>query len=169
VRSWANVGDSAHGARRALERLDRAGLPGTRTSQPFLDGNGTLEPDVRAAAFSTGAVQGEFTAPWADAEITIDGTSVGLRRLGDDGYWLAQARHGRLLVGIESRGWPVESIGLVTIEDLTPYIKGFNRIAAVAEGSSANRGPGIAFCVLRSDPPCSEEDRRHGARIGSSA
>ena len=60
------------------------------------------------AAFSDGAVLGETMAPWADAEIPIDETTVAFRRLGDDRYWLAQASHGRLLVAIESRAWPVE-------------------------------------------------------------
>lgn len=89
-----------------------------------------LDPEARAAAFSTGAGQGEWMAPWADAEIAIDGTSVAFRRLGDDRYWPAQAPHGRLPVGIESQGWPVDSTGLVTIEDLAPYIDGSDLIAA---------------------------------------
>jgi hypothetical protein len=69
-------------------------------------------------------------APWDDAEIAIDGTAVAFRRLGDNRYWLAQASHGRLLVAIESRGWPVESTGLVRIEDLARYIEGSKLIAA---------------------------------------
>ena len=89
---------------------------------------GTLDPEVRAAAFPIGAVQGDSMAPWADAE--IDATSVAFRRLGDDRYWLAQAPRGRLIVSIESRGWPVESTGLVTIEDLALYIEGSDLIAA---------------------------------------
>jgi hypothetical protein len=96
----------------------------------FWMATGTLDPQVRAAAFPTRAGRGEFTAPWADAEIAIDGASVAFRRLGDDGYWLAHAPHGRLLVGIEARVWPVESTGLVTIEDLAPYIEGSSLIAA---------------------------------------
>ena len=96
----------------------------------FWIATGTLDPQVRAAAFPTGAGRGEFTAPWADLEIAIDGEPVAFRRLGDDGYWLAKAPYGRLLVGIEARGWPVESTGLVTIEDLAPYIEGSYLIAA---------------------------------------
>jgi ribosomal protein L37E len=109
--------------------IERADLAREHVSR-FWMATGTLDPDVRAAAFPTEAVQGEWMAPWADAEIAIDGTSVAFRRLGDDGYWLAQAPHGRLLVGIESRGWPVESTGLVTMEDLAPYIEGSDLIAA---------------------------------------
>jgi hypothetical protein len=96
----------------------------------FWMATGTLDPEVRAAAFPIGAVPGDSMAPWADAEIAIDATSVAFRRLGDGRYWLAQAPHGRLIVSIESRGWPVESTGLVTIEDLAPYIEGSDLIAA---------------------------------------
>jgi hypothetical protein len=96
----------------------------------FWMATGALDPEVRAAAFSTGGVHGESMAPWADADIPIDGTAVAFRRLGDDRYWLAQATHGRLVVAIESRAWPVESTGLVTIEDLAPYIEGSDLIAA---------------------------------------
>jgi hypothetical protein len=109
--------------------IERALLARDQVSR-FWMATGTLDPEVRAAAFSTGAVPGEWTAPWADAEIAIEGTSVAFRHLGDERYWLAQATHGRLLVAIESRGWPIESTGLVTIEDLTPYIEGSVLIAA---------------------------------------
>lgn len=96
----------------------------------FWMATGALDPEVRTAAFRTGAVQGQSMAPWVNAEIVIDGTAVAFRRLGDDRYWLAQAPYGRLLVAIESRAWPVESTGLVTIEDLAPYIEGSDLIAA---------------------------------------
>jgi hypothetical protein len=109
--------------------IERADLAREQVSRFWMT-TGTLDPDVRAAAFPPGAVQGDSMAPWADAEIAIDGTSVAFRRLGDDGYWLAQAPYGRLLVGLESRGWPVGSTGLVTIEDLAPYVAGAGLIAA---------------------------------------
>jgi len=109
--------------------IERADLAREQVSR-FWMATGTLDPEVRAAAFPTGAVQGDSMAPWAEAEIAIDGTSVAFRCLADDGYWLAQAPHGRLLVGIESRGWPVELTGLVTIEDLAPYVEGSDLIAA---------------------------------------
>ena len=96
----------------------------------FWMATGALDPEVRAAAFSTGRVHGDPMAPWADAEIPIDGTAVAFRRLEGDRYWLAQASHGRLLVAIESWNWPVESTGLVTVEDLAPYIQGSEVIAA---------------------------------------
>jgi hypothetical protein len=121
--------------RRVFERnepnveIERAVLAREQVSR-FWMATGMLDPEVRAAAFSTGAGQGDRMAPWADAEIAIDRTSVAFRRLGDDRYWLAQAPYGRLLVGIESQGWPVESTGLVTIEDLAPYIEGSDLIAA---------------------------------------
>lgn len=128
--------------------IERALLARDQVSR-FWMATGTLDPQVRAAAFPTGAVRGEFTAPWADTEIAIDGTSVAFRRLGDDGYWLAQAPHGGLLFGIESRGWPVESTGLVTIEDLAPYI----------EGSKVDRRPGpkavrLVGSQFGHSPPC---------------
>jgi hypothetical protein len=112
----------------ANAEIEQAELTREQVSR-FWMASGRLDPEVRAAAFPTGAAHGDVTAPWADAEIAIDGTRVAFRRLGDHGYWLAQASHGRLLVGIESRAWPVESTGLVTIEDLTPYIEGSNLIA----------------------------------------
>jgi hypothetical protein len=109
--------------------IELAGLTREQVSR-FWMVTGTLDPEVRAAAFPTGAEHGEFTAPWADVEITIDGTALTFRRLGDNGYWLAQALYGRVLIGIESRAWPVASTGLVTIEDLTPYIEGSKLVAA---------------------------------------
>jgi hypothetical protein len=108
--------------------IERADLAREHVSR-FWMATGTLDPEVRAAAFPTGVVQGELMAPWADSEIPIDGASVAFRCLGDDGYWLAQAPHGRVLVGVESRGWPLESTGLVTIEDLALYIEGSDLIA----------------------------------------
>ena len=113
----------------AKVEIERAALAREQVSS-FWIATGTLDPEVRAAAFPIGAVQGDSMEPWADAEIAIDATSVAFRRLGDDRYWLAQAPHGRLVVGIESRGWPVESTGLVTIEDLAPYVEGSDLIAA---------------------------------------
>jgi len=109
--------------------IERALLAREQVSRLWM-ATGVLDPEVRAAAFSTGGVLGESMAPWADAEIPIDETAVAFRRLGDDRYWLAQASHGRLVVAIESRAWPVESTGLVTIEDLAPYIEGSDLIAA---------------------------------------
>jgi hypothetical protein len=85
--------------------IEQSGLTRELVSRFWME-TGKLDPEVRAAAFPTGTEHGAFTAPWAEAEIAIDGESLTFRRLGDDAYWLAHALHGRLLVGIESRKWP---------------------------------------------------------------
>jgi hypothetical protein len=64
------------------------------------------------------------TGPWATTPIPVDRNAVEFRMLGDDDYWVAQARCGDAVIGIESTAWPIASTGLVTITSSTPYEEG---------------------------------------------
>jgi hypothetical protein len=96
----------------------------------FWMSTGTLPDDVRRAAFEPGQMPREPTAAWADARIPIDGAAETFRILACDDYWVAQAHHDGMLVGIEARAWPLDHTGLVTIDDLSPYHLGSQLIAA---------------------------------------
>jgi len=90
---------------------------------------GTLPDDVRRAAFPPGRDPGDATAPWDDTEIPVDGEAVTFRKLGGERYWVAQARHAEVIIGIEAQAWSPALTGLVTIDDLAPYLAGSQLIA----------------------------------------
>jgi hypothetical protein len=95
----------------------------------FWMATGTLPDDVRRAAFASGRDPGDATAPWDDSDIPVDGETVTFRRLGGERYWVAQARHAEVMIGIEAQAWSPALTGLVTIDDLAPYLAGARLIA----------------------------------------
>jgi hypothetical protein len=95
----------------------------------FWMSTGTLPEEVRRAAFEPGQMPRDPTAPWVDARIPVDGAAEPFRVLACDDYWIAQACHNGMLVGIEARAWPLDQTGLVTIDDLSPYHVGSAVIA----------------------------------------
>jgi hypothetical protein len=87
---------------------------------------GVRDDSVRRAAFPVDSTfdPPDPTGPWATTSIAVDGNAVEFRMLGDDDFWVALARCGEAIVGIESTKWPIASTGLVPITSSTPYEKG---------------------------------------------
>jgi hypothetical protein len=94
----------------------------------FWHHTGQLPEEVRRAAFPLNAGVADPTEPWADRELTIDGAAVSFRVLLVDEFWLGQAQHGDVIVGIESKGWPPDRTGLVTVGDVDRYETGSHEI-----------------------------------------
>jgi hypothetical protein len=99
-------------------------------AQSFWHHTGQLPAEVRRAAFPLDAGVVDPTAPWADRELTIDAAAVTFRVLLVGDFWVGQAQHGDVMVGIESRGWPPDTTGLVTVDELDPYETGSQEIQA---------------------------------------
>jgi hypothetical protein len=119
------LGDPAQDRALAVYSLAREQL------QHFWHETGTLPEDVRHAVFPTDRRVEDPTAPWADARLSVDGAEVAFRVLATDDYWVAQARRGDLLLGIQARRWPPDVTGLVTIDNLQPYADGSRAIATL--------------------------------------
>jgi hypothetical protein len=109
-------------------RLDfEQGMLARQQVGEYWQATGVRDDAVRRAAFPVDDSTfdpPDPTGPWATASIAVDGRPVDFRMLGDDDYWVAQARCGDAIVGIESTKWPVAATGLVTIASSTPYEEG---------------------------------------------
>jgi hypothetical protein len=74
---------------------------------------GVLRPDIRRAIFPLdGDRRHDPTGLWDRAVITADGESIEFAILREHEHWVAQATIEPLVVGIESRHWPIEAVGL---------------------------------------------------------
>jgi hypothetical protein len=65
---------------------------------------------------------------WSRVTIPVDGRSVGFAWLAEGRHWVAHAElHGRTLT-LHARDLPVESVELVQVIDLAPYVQGQRRL-----------------------------------------
>ena len=62
------------------------------------------------------------TETWNTLELAIDGAPMTFRTLGSGALWVALARIGNKLVAIEVRHIDPDNVGLVTIDDVEPYL-----------------------------------------------
>jgi hypothetical protein len=93
--------------------------------QHFWLETGVLPDDVRRAVFTTAdRSTADPTAPWEPTELTIDQTKVAFRVLAHDDFWVGVGSRSDLVVGVQARGWQLEQTGIVTVDDLTPYLEG---------------------------------------------
>ena len=95
----------------------------------FWHETGVLPDDVRRALFRTDRRDVDPFGPWDSAELTVDSTRVGFRVLAHDDFWVGVGSLGDEVITIRSRGWAPEKTGIVTIDDLAPYVEGSIAIA----------------------------------------
>lgn len=62
------------------------------------------------------------TETWSTLELAVDAASVAFRTLGSGASWVALATIGNTLVAIEARHIEPANVGLVTIDDVEPYL-----------------------------------------------
>jgi hypothetical protein len=62
------------------------------------------------------------TETWHPLELSVDRAAVAFRTLGSGVLWVALAQIGHTLVAIEARHIEPDDVGLVTIEDVDPYM-----------------------------------------------
>jgi hypothetical protein len=96
--------------------------------QRFWSATHTLPDPVRAAAFPIDGVQRDPTEPWTRRLIPIDAAPIEFRILEHEAYWVGQAVHDGVLLGIDARAWPIATTALVSVRDLTPYVEGAREI-----------------------------------------
>jgi hypothetical protein len=61
-------------------------------------------------------------AQWDDLTLPVDGTAVAWKALGATGCSVAMATHGGVTIGIETHGVDIESLRLVEVSDLGPFL-----------------------------------------------
>lgn len=92
--------------------------------QHFWHETGVMPDDVRHAAFLAEGPDVDRTAPWATVELTVDQEPVMFRALAYQHFWVAQAPHDGVVIGIQARRWNIDDTGLVTVRDTTAYAEG---------------------------------------------
>ncbi len=65
---------------------------------------------------------------WSQVTIPVDGRPVAFAWLGEGRHWVAQAELEERTLTLRGRDLPVESVELVRIFDLQPYIEGQRRL-----------------------------------------
>jgi hypothetical protein len=95
----------------------------------FWHETGVLPDDVRRAVFPTDQSVQDPTGPWAAAELTVDEKVVAFRVLAHDDYWVGVGSCDDSVVAVRARGWSLDRTGVVTIDDLAPYLDGSVEIA----------------------------------------
>jgi hypothetical protein len=86
--------------------------------------------DVAGHWEQVAAVRRRPDAAWSPVTIVVDGRPVAFARLAEGRYWVAQGElEGRTLT-LHARDLPVESVELVEVTDLEPYIQGRRRLEA---------------------------------------
>jgi hypothetical protein len=65
---------------------------------------------------------------WSQVTIPVDGRPVGFEWLAEGRHWVAQAELDDHTLTLHARDLPVESVELVRISDLEPYIEGQRRL-----------------------------------------
>jgi len=95
-----------------------------RLSQSFWNETGVLSDDVRRAVFPrTGGNVDPFES-WETIELPVDAATVQFRALSHNDFWVAGRVTDLAAIAVRSRGWPADQTGLVTINDLKPYLEG---------------------------------------------
>jgi hypothetical protein len=86
---------------------------------------GVLRDDVRRGAFpGNRAIANDPTESWERVLLIVDGDEIEFAALRSGEHLVAQTIVGGTLVGIESRHWPIDAMGLVTVHDFAPYQRG---------------------------------------------
>jgi hypothetical protein len=67
---------------------------------------------------------------WSQVVIPVDGRPVGFQWLAEGRHWVARAELENRTMTLRGRDLPVESVELVRVLDLTPYIEGQRRLEA---------------------------------------
>ncbi len=62
------------------------------------------------------------TASWSELALSVDGHPVPFRSLAAGSFWVALARIGASLITIEARHLGPDDTGLVTVDDVEPYL-----------------------------------------------
>lgn len=62
------------------------------------------------------------TASWSELVIPVDGLPLAFRSLAEGSFWVGLARTGGALITVEAHGINPDDIGLVTVEDVEPYL-----------------------------------------------
>jgi hypothetical protein len=65
---------------------------------------------------------------WSQVTIPVDGQPVGFAWLAEDRHWVARAELDDRTLTLHARDLPVESVELVRVTDLEPYIQGQRRL-----------------------------------------
>ena len=94
----------------------------------FWSETGKLPEPVRRAAFPQEPTAADPTDPWQEVKVPIDGVPVPFRVLGDDTFWVGQARHGEVVVGITATHWPIDRTGIVTVGEYGEYFAGLGKV-----------------------------------------
>jgi hypothetical protein len=89
---------------------------------------GVLRDDVRRAAFAIDGVRGDPTIGWDHASLNVDGETVSFSVLVEGEHWVALAIVGEVVVGVQSRRWPVSETGLRAVGEFDPYVTGAREI-----------------------------------------
>jgi hypothetical protein len=66
-------------------------------------------------------------ANWSKVSIPVDGSEIPFDCLEEEADWVARAPIGDVVVVIEAHRFPIESVRLVTVTDVEPYIEGSRR------------------------------------------
>jgi hypothetical protein len=69
-------------------------------------------------------------AAWSPVTIVVDGRPVAFARLAEGRHWVAQGELEDRTLTLHARDLPVESVQLVRVTDLEPYIEGWRRLEA---------------------------------------
>jgi hypothetical protein len=86
---------------------------------------GVLRDEIRRAVFPLHSARSDDpTRIWDHCVIAVDGENVEFAFLSEQRHWVAQAIVGPLLVGITSREWPIDAVGLRSETTFDAYAEG---------------------------------------------
>jgi hypothetical protein len=81
---------------------------------------GVLRDDVHRAAFLVDGVRSDPTVCWEHATLSVDGELMRFSVLAEGECWVAQTVVGDVVVGIQSRRWPLSETGIRKVDDFHP-------------------------------------------------
>jgi hypothetical protein len=94
---------------------------------------GTLDAEVRSAAYPLAYSGRDPTEPWDTVLIPLDRAEIQFRVLSARGHWFAQARHRDFVISVTASLWPVDRTGLVSVSDVSEYIVGSDEMRRRAQ------------------------------------
>jgi hypothetical protein len=83
---------------------------------------------VRRAAFPADGMRPDSTGNWELANLSVDGETVRFSVLAEGECWVAQAIVADVVVGIQSRRWPISETGIRKVNVFDPYVAGAREI-----------------------------------------
>ena len=84
--------------------------------------------DVAGHWVQIAAVGSRPEPAWSQVTIPVDGRPVGFAWLAEGRHWVAQGELDDRTLTLHARDLPVESVELVGVSDLEPYIEGQRRL-----------------------------------------